>query len=74
MKVFRIACEHYDKWDGDPDDNPHTDMEMKYGKNKRADAAKFLDEMLKIDTSFCDCGGIAVESGDDPRKDETDGS
>ena len=68
MLIFRTACEHYDKWDGDPDENPHTQLELKYGKNKRAEAAEFLTNMLQIDEDFCDCGGVAVESGDDPRK------
>ena len=72
MKVFRIACEHYDKWDGDPDENPHTDMELKYGAKKRASAAEFLNQMLIIDETFCDCGGTTVESGDDPREHAAD--
>ena len=67
-KAFRISCEHYDSWNGHPDENPHTEMKMKWGEKKRAEAAEFITNLLVIDEDFCDCGGKPVESGDDPRE------
>lgn len=71
LKDFRVACEHYDEWGGHPDENPHTELRLKWREKKRAEAAEFLTNMLVIDDNFCDCGGTAVTSGDDPRGDET---